>query len=115
MQHRLLVDVIVRPEYIVRYEQADDVTFVHVSVHQWDARVARQFHDDIEIAHKMLGRPVYALDNPGHPNLPKFLRMHGFHPCGHVTDAHGRVVAIYEKSLDGQCIRRWFPENHPDS
>ena len=108
MQHRLLVDVINRPdEYVVRYEQVDDITFCHAVVHHWSPSVARRFRDDIDTAQKLLGQPVYAIGKPEVPNQPKFLAMHGFHPCGHVKDEHGRVVEIYERSLDGRTIRRW--------
>lgn len=107
MAHRIVVDVIVRPEYAVRYEQWDGLTFVHVDVHQWTPRVARQFRDDIDTAHHLLGRPVYALRRPEAPNQPKFLALHGFVPCGHVNDAEGRRVAIYEKTLDGKPIQRF--------
>lgn len=109
-----LVDVIVRPDYAVRYEQHDDITFIHVSVHRWNSRIAREFGADIETAHKLLGRPVYALRRPEVRNQPKFLAMHGFKPCGHVRDAQGRVVEIYERTLDGRPIRRWHTTDQPD-
>jgi hypothetical protein len=114
MMHRLLVDVINRPEYVVRYEQVDDITFTHAVVHQWSPRIARQFRDDIDAAQKLLGQPVYVLRTPEVSNQPKFLAMHGFRPCGHVRDAQGRVVEIYERSLDGQPVRRWHAEDQPD-
>lgn len=109
MQSRLLVDIVVRPEYVLRYEQHDEITFAHLDVHHWSARVARQFRADLDTSHNLLGRPLYVLLSPEAPNLPKFLKLHGFHPCGFVNDAQGRTVEIFERTLDGRTFRRWQP------
>ena len=110
MPHNIIVDVISRPAYAVGYEQVDDITFVHVAVRQkWSPRVARQFRADIDAAHTLLGRPVYALEMPGVPLQSKFLAAHGFQPCGTVMDAQGRVVPIFGKTIDGIDLRRWQP------
>ena len=106
-----LTDVVVRPEYIIRFEQHADITFIHVDVQLWSPAIARRFRADIATAHSLLGRPVYALRQPEVPNQPKFLALHGFHPCGHVKDAQGRTVEIFEKTLDGQHFRRWHADN----
>ena len=111
MKSRLVVDVVVRQDYVVRFEQWDDITFVHVDVHQCNTRIARAFRADIDTAHKLLGRPVYALHKPEAPLQPKFLAQHGFKPAGFVNDEFGRRVEIFERTLDEQPFRRWNP-NH---
>lgn len=95
-----VTDIIVRPDYRVAYEQWDDVTFVHVTVHRWSAGIARQFRADIDAAHRLLGRPVYVLRLPEAPLQPKFLALHGFVPCGSARAADGRVVEAYVRNLD---------------
>lgn len=115
MTPRQVVDVIVRPEYIVRYEQWDDHTLVHADFRQWNARIARQFRTDIDAAQRLLGREVHAIEQVERPNQVKFLLLHGFIQSGVVTDDHGRRVAIFTRPIDGfQPIRRWVPEHHPD-
>jgi hypothetical protein len=106
-QHRLIVDVIIRDEYRVGFEQVGENTFVHVVVAHWSARVARQFREDITDAHRLLGKPVYVLAGPDTPLLPKFLAIHGFVPCGHARDASGRVVEVFERTLDGKLVQFW--------
>jgi hypothetical protein len=91
----------------VQYEQVGDVTFVHVEVVQWTPRVAHQFRADIDAAHALLGRPVYAIGVPEAPLQPKFLAAHGFQHCGAVMDLQGRIVPIFGRSLNGQPIRWW--------
>jgi hypothetical protein len=113
-QHRLIVDVIIRDDYRVGFEQVGECTFVHVNVLRWNKRAARQFRDDIDDAHRLLGKPVYTLRRPEEANQPKFLALHGFHPCGHARDASGRLVEVFERSLDGQSIRRWHDVIQPD-
>lgn len=105
--HTLLVDVIVRPEYVVRYEQAQGNTYVHVEVvGKWTHRVARQFRNDVDAAHRLLGRPVFALFSP-EANNAHFLKAHGFLQCGEVRDIKGRTVPIYGRSCpDGSDFRR---------
>jgi len=112
MTHRLIVDVIIRDDYRVGFEQVGEDTFVHVNVQRWNSRIARQFREDIDDAHRLLGKPVYVLDNPDAPLLPKFLARHGFRPCGRARDASGRVVGVFERSLNGQPFRWW--DVHPD-
>jgi hypothetical protein len=107
LSHRIVVDVIVRPDYAVRYEQFDDLTFVHVDVHRWGSRIAREFRADIDAAHRLLGRPVYALERPEAPNQRHFLKLHGFEPCGRVRDAQGREVEIFGRSINGIALRRF--------
>lgn len=114
MQSRLLVDAVVRPDYTIRYEQWDATTFVHVDVKAWSSRIARQFRRDIDAAHRLLGRPVYALRRPEVPNQPKFLSAHGFVPCGRVNDAEGREVDIFVRILDGIDLRRRDNLHHPE-
>ena len=97
--HRIVVDIIQRPNYIVGYEQRDWTTYVHVIVARWDAPTARQFRQDIDAAHALLGRPVYALDDPDNPTLRKFLKLHGFLPHSRTIDVFGRDVAVYERQL----------------
>lgn len=111
MQPRLVVDAVVREDYVIRYEQHDETTFVHVDVRRWTPAVAKQFRHDIDVAHQLLGRPVYALRRPEAPNQPKFLSAHGFVPCGRVFDAGGREVDIFVRILDGKSIRRGL-NNH---
>jgi len=108
MDQRQVVDVIVRPEYVVGYEQWDDVTLGHCRVTSWTPKVARQFRADMDTAMALLGREVYALENPEYPNQVKFLLTNGFQPCGHVLNAAGREVAIFVRTLHGQSFRRWF-------
>lgn len=107
-----VTDIIVRPDYRVSYEQHDGITFVHVQVRKWTSAIARQFRWDIDTAQRLLGAPVYVIDNPMAPNLTKFLSRHEFHPCGTVIDDTGREAAIFERSLDGRRIRRWHPDRH---
>ena len=111
MSHRVVVDVVVRQDYQIGFEQFDDTTFCHVLVHRWSPRVARQFRADIEDAHRLLGRPVYALERPEAPNQLHFLKLHGFVPCGRVLDAAGRDVSIYGRTIHGQPLQ-WF--QHPE-
>lgn len=114
MQPRLVVDAVVRPDYVIRYEQHDTTTFVHVDVRKWTPAVAKQFRRDIDAAHRLLGRPVYALRRPEVPNQTKFLTAHGFVPCGRVFDAEGREVDIFERILDGIAFRRRDNLHHPE-
>ena len=109
--HELVVPVVRRDAYQIGYERAAGVTLVHVEVRRWSPAIARQFRDDIETAHGLLGEPVYALRDPSRPNQPKFLQRFGFVPCGTVRAASGDVVPIYERSPNGLPIRRW---NHQD-
>lgn len=95
--HRIVVDVIRRPEYIVGFEQVNWTTYVHVIVAKWSPRVARQFRQDIDQAQALLGQPVFAADDPDNPTLRKFLTLHGFVPHSRAIDVFGRDVAIFER------------------
>ena len=97
--HRVVVDVIRRPEYIVGYEQFNWTTYVHVIVAKWSPAIARQFRQDVNAAQALLGQPVYALDDPDNPTLRKFLKLHGFLPHSRTVDVFGRDVAVYERQL----------------
>lgn len=105
--HSILIDVIVRPEYRVRYEQVGDVTFCHVDVSRWGHQVARRFLNDIDTAHALLGRPVYVLAPHETHLLHKFLGRHGFAPCGECFDNQGRVVPVFGRPYGDSALRRW--------
>lgn len=111
MNQRLPVtDVIVRPGlYRVCYEQFGPDTLVHVDVHRWSHVVARQFRRDIDAAQALLGRNVYAPDNPASKTLHHFLSLHGFKPCGSVFNQDRTEVAMFGRSFDGQPLAHWRP------
>lgn len=105
--HSLIVPVVVRPDYQIGYEHADGVTFAHCTVTRWTHEVRKSLRDDFETALGLHGGPLYAVLDPARPRLPKFLRSFGFTPCGTVRDLTGRIVPIYERSLDGKHVRWW--------
>jgi hypothetical protein len=109
MENRVIVDVIRRPEYLVGYEPFGGATFIHVRVYRWSAAIARRFRDDIDTAHKLLGLPVYVIDNPDVPTLRHFLSLHGFEECGCVVDTQGRLVNTFGRPIDGQPLAQWSP------
>lgn len=96
---REVVDIILTPDYQVGYEQRGETTYAHVYVLRWSPAIARRFRRDIDAAHHLLGKPVYALDDPANPTLRKFLMLHGFRPVARQIDVFGRDVAVYERTL----------------
>ncbi len=106
-----VVDVVVRSDYRVGFEQFQQHTFVHVAVaaRRWNARVARAFRRDIDAAHALLGRPVYAIDNAASPRLRHFLKLHGFVPCGRATNAQGLEVGVYGRPIGEHGVEQWRP------
>lgn len=105
--HEFLVPVVRHEDYTISYERAAGVTFVHVDVRRWTPDTAQAFRLDVATAHSLLVEPVYALGTPTAKNQGRFLAQFGFHPAGTVKDAEGRVVPIYERTLDGRTIRWW--------
>jgi hypothetical protein len=96
-QHRLVVDVVARPDYTIRYEQWAEDIFVHVEVRRWSHKVARAFRQDIDAAHRLLSKPVYALFVPEAQNA-HFMRSHGFIRVGDAIDIHGRRVGLHRRN-----------------
>ena len=101
---RTVKDVIMTPNYIVGYEQRDDTTYVHCMVRKWNAQIARQFRLDIDLAQALLGKTVYALDDPDNPTLRKFLKLHGFVPLTRQLDIFGRNVEVFERPLKWAAV-----------
>jgi predicted GNAT family N-acyltransferase len=95
MAHRLLTDVIVRSDYVIRYEQYDDFTLGHVEVTRWTPQVARQIRRDVDVAMSLRNSPIHALSQPDNRKLQKFLRSLGFTPCGEANDNQGRPHVLY--------------------
>lgn len=107
----LLVPVCLRRDYRIRYEHAAGHIFVHVEVGRWTSQVRRAFLRDVSILHELLGQPVYALSDPGDSHHHKFLASCGFHPAGHARTSAGRPNLVFERTLDGQHVRRWFDDH----
>lgn len=105
-QIRTVMDVIIRDAYRVGYTQQEHTHYVHVVVRKWTAAIARKFKQDIDVAQELLGKPVYALEEPTNPSLPKFLKLHGFHFHSRTIDVQGRDVAVFERPLP------WAAEVH---
>ena len=96
--HRVRVDVIKRPEYIVSYEQWRHLTVVHVHVTRWSHKVAARFREDIDAAQRLLGKSVFGLELPDGSNR-KFLLTHGFVQCGMGPTENGETVPVYVRKL----------------
>jgi len=89
------VPVIQRPAYSVSYEMTGRYHLGHVRVTKWSAPIARQFRKDIDTAQSLLGADVFVVVPADRPNLPKFLRMHGWDEVGTVINQHGLPAPLF--------------------
>ena len=99
--HAIVIPIIQREDYQIAYERVGGITLAHSQVRKWTAQIARRYVADLDMAQGLLGEPLYVIDNPESPLLPKFLRWLKFRPCGTVRDLQGRDVMIYERSPNG--------------
>lgn len=78
-----LVPLVERPEYRITYHQYGPIKVIHVDVHKWTPRVARQFKVDVEEAFESLSEPAfvaYFINGPQGQTFLKFIRRYGFVP-----------------------------------
>jgi len=104
------VPVVVRPDYTISYERGSECLFVHVDVKRWTPNAARCFKADAETAQRLLGEPVYALEEPSAPLQSKFLARAGFIPCGTVIESSsGEPLTIHCRPFPGKPILLFNP------
>lgn len=68
-----------RKDYVIRFENVSDLTFVHIEVNKWSSTVRRYLSKDWNALFSLHGGPIYALNEP-HNDLKhqKFMRLFGF-------------------------------------
>jgi hypothetical protein len=92
------VDVVIRPDYRIAYSQWREITLAHVHIRKWTPTIARQFRRDVDAAHRLLGRSVFAVETQTGSNK-KFLLLHDFVECGRAPIEDGYTVPLYVRKV----------------
>lgn len=91
------VPVVNRPEYTMYLEHFDNVLWFHTDIHQWSAKIKKQYMKDLDVLQHLSNCYFYALSEVVNEKLIKFGKSIGFEHLKDV-DISGKPYTIYFRS-----------------
>lgn len=100
-EHHLKVPVVQRKDYVIRFEEHLQGTFIHCDVHRWTKTTAQSLACDFKLLCDLHGGPIHALHDSRDRKHEKFLKFYGFE----VLKPHEETQEVWIWRNNGKPIR----------
>lgn len=92
------VPVVIRREYTMALEYAEDLIWFHVDVHRWSKEIKKKYLEDLDLLQYLVGVPLTALVEEDNTKLSKFGKVTGWEIINRLTLNNGKVGLVYTRS-----------------